>query len=403
MKRLLAIFLLLSTPAFADAQYKEGDTSSTIRGNAIMLEGTDNTIVVAQADADRALKVRITANDVASGGTSSTDGAAYTAGATVGTPGMGAFDDSAPGLITEGKVGILRMSTNRNLYSTIRDGNGAERGLQVDANGSISVATITTITNAITVGTGSTISVGNTPNVIVNTGSTIKVGNTANVIVESVGTGSTIKVGNTVNTILDSVNTATTIKIGNTPNVIVNTIATNTTIKVGNTINTILDSVNTATTIKIGNTPNVLVGTGSTITVSNTPNVILNNAIPAGTNNIGFVTPTPGTTGGWSASTQSTLSTVQQQVKSGAGTFGGYTFYNPNAAVAYIFMWDSASIANCTNANLKMIMGVPATAAANYEMVHGINAANGIYVASSNTATTITANTIPIIGSVIYK
>lgn len=116
-----------------------------------------------------------------------------------------------------------------------------------------------------------------------------------------------------------------------------------------------------------------------------------------------LVTPTPGTTGGWSASTQSSLSTVAQQVKGSAGTFGGYFFYNPNSAVAFLQVYDSATAAGATTITQKLTMGIPATSGANVELTNGINMANGIYVTASNTANTVTANTIPIAGSVIYK
>lgn len=47
------------------------------------------------------------------------------------------FDDAAPTSITENQFGNSRMSANRNLYTTIRDAAGNERGLNVDTNGAI--------------------------------------------------------------------------------------------------------------------------------------------------------------------------------------------------------------------------------------------------------------------------
>jgi hypothetical protein len=49
------------------------------------------------------------------------------------------FDDVAPDSVNEGDAGAPRMSANRNLYTTIRDAAGNERGLNVDANGAIAV------------------------------------------------------------------------------------------------------------------------------------------------------------------------------------------------------------------------------------------------------------------------
>ena len=49
------------------------------------------------------------------------------------------FDDTSPDSVNEGDAGAVRMSANRNLYNTIRDGAGNERGAYVDANGALSV------------------------------------------------------------------------------------------------------------------------------------------------------------------------------------------------------------------------------------------------------------------------
>ena len=55
---------------------------------------------------------------------------------------VGQFDDTSPTAITENQFGNLRMSANRNLYGTIRDAAGNERGLNVDANGEIGIGAI---------------------------------------------------------------------------------------------------------------------------------------------------------------------------------------------------------------------------------------------------------------------
>lgn len=60
---------------------------------------------------------------------------------------VGQFDDVSPTAITENQFGNLRMSTNRNLYGTVRDAAGNERGLNISSGGNISVDTVTTLTN----------------------------------------------------------------------------------------------------------------------------------------------------------------------------------------------------------------------------------------------------------------
>lgn len=71
------------------------------------------------------------------------------------TPIAGVFDDAAPTAITENSFGFVRMSTNRNLYGTIRDAAGNERGANVDANNNLNVGQATAANlNATVVGTG---------------------------------------------------------------------------------------------------------------------------------------------------------------------------------------------------------------------------------------------------------
>ncbi len=49
------------------------------------------------------------------------------------------FDDALPATVTENNYGNLRISTNRNLYTTLRDAAGNERGLNIDAQNNFSV------------------------------------------------------------------------------------------------------------------------------------------------------------------------------------------------------------------------------------------------------------------------
>jgi hypothetical protein len=53
---------------------------------------------------------------------------------------VGQFDDTSPTTITENQFGHMRLSANRNLYGTIRDGAGNERGANVNASNQLSVS-----------------------------------------------------------------------------------------------------------------------------------------------------------------------------------------------------------------------------------------------------------------------
>lgn len=103
--------------------------------------------LLAVSSADDATPVRLQIDpttkrllvDVSGGGTSIADDAAFTPGTTEVVPVGGTFDDTTPDSVNEGDAGAFRMSANRNLYIQIRDADGNERGLKVDANGAIAV------------------------------------------------------------------------------------------------------------------------------------------------------------------------------------------------------------------------------------------------------------------------
>lgn len=73
------------------------------------------------------------------GGTSAIDDSAFTVASDSGTPTMGLFDDVTPDSVNEGDVGVVRMSANRNAYTTIRDAAGNERGVNVTAGNALTV------------------------------------------------------------------------------------------------------------------------------------------------------------------------------------------------------------------------------------------------------------------------
>lgn len=56
------------------------------------------------------------------------------------------FDDTTPDSVNEGDAGAARMSANRNVYTTIRDAAGNERGANVNASNQLSVSVDNTVT-----------------------------------------------------------------------------------------------------------------------------------------------------------------------------------------------------------------------------------------------------------------
>lgn len=67
------------------------------------------------------------------------------------------FDDTSPDSVNEGDAGAARMSANRNIYTTLRDAAGNERGANVNASNQLSVSvdnTVTVASHAVTVASG---------------------------------------------------------------------------------------------------------------------------------------------------------------------------------------------------------------------------------------------------------
>lgn len=131
-----------------DSLHASGD-SLTMAGvvqksaDAALAGDGDNTVL--QVDSNGYLKVNIKAG-AGSGGTAMVDDAAFTPATTSITPAGFMFDDVSPDTVNEGDGGIGRMSANRNIYVTIRDAAGNERGLNIDASGNLTANIAGTVT-----------------------------------------------------------------------------------------------------------------------------------------------------------------------------------------------------------------------------------------------------------------
>lgn len=112
--------------------------TGTQRVASLIHDGTDTAQVTATAGGS--LQVECTSGCGGSGGTSIADDAAFTPGTTSVTPAGAMFDDVTPDSVNEGDAGVVRMSANRNLYTTLRDAAGNERGANVNASGELQVA-----------------------------------------------------------------------------------------------------------------------------------------------------------------------------------------------------------------------------------------------------------------------
>ena len=87
----------------------------------VAIASNQSTLVV--GDGAGALNVICDSGCAGSGGTSSDDGAAYTAGTSVGTPAMGVYD-STPDDLTDNDLGIVGVTIKRALRSTLENATG---------------------------------------------------------------------------------------------------------------------------------------------------------------------------------------------------------------------------------------------------------------------------------------
>jgi len=292
------------------------------------------------------------------------DDVIYTSGDALGkVAGIAAqFDDVSPGTVTENKMAPLRMSTLRGLYTTIRDAAGNERGLNVDANGAIAITVTSIPSHAVTNAGTFAVQVD---------GSALTALQLIDNAVSGAGFNITQVNGETID--VGAGTEAAAIRV---------TLPTDGTgyVKLGTGTNSIG---------KLG-TANSGVDIGDVDVTS----------ISAGTNLVGDVDIQPRTTGGWSVAnftsgdTYTALTNSAQVIKASAGKFGGYYIFNPNAAATYVMIYNiaAASVTVGTSTAL-LVFCIPASSAANLEILAGIPFSNAGW--SIATATTGGGNTAP--------
>lgn len=128
------------------------------------------------------------------------------------------------------------------------------------------------------------------------------------------------------------------------------------------------------------------------------------NAIPAGTNNIGLVSPAPNTTATPACSVYANAALTVANVKASAGNvYGGYV-YNPAAAVTYIQFYNTAGTPTL---GTSVVWSLPVAAGGILPIPPGAialaNHATGIGIGASTTATGAgTPGTAPIV-TIFYK
>jgi hypothetical protein len=127
-------------------QYTEGDVDTTITGSALLWEGASNTLTTVAAGTP----LPVTCATCSGTGVQHIDDAAFTPATDDGVPIFGMFDDVSPDSVNEGDGGVVRMSANRNLYVTLRDAAGNERGLNIDGSGQLAITVASIPSHAVT-------------------------------------------------------------------------------------------------------------------------------------------------------------------------------------------------------------------------------------------------------------
>jgi hypothetical protein len=131
-------------------QYQQGATTAPATGNVVLARYnstlptlTDGQLSTPQLDTRGGLQIVVTDRDGTSGsvvGSQATNLVTNINGLQTRSTTYGQFDDVSPGALTEDRLGIQRMSANRNAYITLRDAAGNERGQNVDSSGNASTA-----------------------------------------------------------------------------------------------------------------------------------------------------------------------------------------------------------------------------------------------------------------------
>jgi len=117
-----------------------------------------------------------------------------------------------------------------------------------------------------------------------------------------------------------------------------------------------------------------------------------------------LTTQTPATSGGLSVSFTGALSTTVTSVKSSAGQLYGWFIGNPNASIAYVQIFNTASgsVTLGTTAPIMSLM-IPASGSANVEYNNGIAYGTAISIAATTTYNGSTAPGTGLVVNVMYK
>ena len=402
------------------------DAASTVAHPTGTMPVFDNGGTISKVSASIGLPVNIIA-----GAAGIADKSTFTASSSSFTPVGGVFNDSitAP---TSGQAASVRITSARAMHTNLAqvagstvltgtaglqlvgiEGNSGEQ-LQVVVGGggaptaALGVAGVYNVTPlALTDGQGAAIQLD-------VAGNQKTVGNVASAATDS---GNPVKVGAKLNTTLPTFTDGQRgdLQIGTRGSLHVELYTTNSTTAVSSLADNADAVATSGTTNKLPAVTRNTVYNGTTwdrqygdATNGTWVNVKAQAALPSGSNTIGNVDLALTTSGGWSVSSQTALTTTAT-VSSAAGKFGGYMLMNVNSAPAYVQVFDTTGAVTLGTTTPTFVIPIPANGtaanglAANLEMVRGIAITNGIKIAATTTATGATTVSTGLTGFILYK
>lgn len=298
------------------------------------------------------------------------------------------FDDVTPDSVNEGDAGAARMSANRNIYTTVRDAAGNERGQNVDANGNAGVvlaAETTKVIGTIRAASGGFAS-GSIASGAIASGAiaagAIAAGSTSIATTEDTARAAgehLVKVG--VSRLDTPVANANVSGDGDYTNITTDNFGK---VWVAGTVPE--DTAHVAgEALTVGGVRRIDTAATSAGTSGDWA------TMDASAEGALWSTLTPTTTSGTStfmasgSDGSSILVATKQTIKASAGNLYGYYAYNPEAAVTFVHFYNTDTVTVGTTSP-QMTIAIPAGSAANLALPYGISFSTAISCAATTTA-----------------
>lgn len=278
------------------------------------------------------------------------------------------FDDTTPDSVNEGDGGAARMSANRNIYTTLRDAAGNERGANVNASNQLEVA----VGNTVTINSPAVTNAGTFA--VQESGSAL----TALQLIDDgvATTGSAVPAKGMQATGTDGTN-ARALKTDSGGELQIDVL----------TLPALAAGTNNIGDVDVLSFPdnepiNVAQMNGVAVTMGNGASGTGVQRVTIASDSTGIIQPVPGTTGGLTLFRSIDLDETEEEIKATAGQMYSYYLFNAASSTRY-FKFYNATAANVTVGSTTPVLTlpVPAGAAANVSIEGGAAFATAITAA----------------------